>query len=213
MSSPRSPVLQREGLFEQAGGVDRARHGAVGVEAEERAHRDSQRQSASPGVEVDVLAGGELIECALGLCNHHLNRGEDPLAVKAGEHRQARAPVEVAVDRQQAIAHQTDQFAHMRFSPGEVGGVGDRHVVVGGRPEHEHDVAVEQPQREDRPVALVGLQQQRQRIVVEAPGAREREASVAGRKGDGRGTLLAQVSEHRRERVGVEQWRRTDERH
>ena len=133
--------------------------------------------------------------------------------MKAGEHRQARAPVEVAVDRQQPVAHQTDQFAHVRFPPGEVGGVGDRHVVVGGGPEHEHDVAVEQPQREDRPEALVGLEQQRQRIVVEAPGAREREASVAGRERNGRRALLAQVAEHRGERVGVEQWRRTDERH
>jgi len=36
------------------------------------------------------------------------------------------------------------------FAPLEVGGVGDEDVMVGRRPEHEDDVAVEQPQRENR---------------------------------------------------------------
>ena len=121
--------------------------------------------------------------------------------------------MEVAVDRQQSVAHQPDQIAEVRFAPGEVGGVRDGDVVVGGRPEHEDDVAVEQPQREDRPEALVGVEQQRQRIVGEAPRAREREARLAGRERNARRALLAQVAEHRREGVGVEQRRRADERH
>ncbi len=121
--------------------------------------------------------------------------------------------MEVAVDREQSVAHQPDQVAEVRFAPGEVGGVRDGYVVVGGRPEHEDDVRVEQAQREDCSVALVGLEQQRQRVVGEAPGAREREASVAGRERHGCRALVAQVTEHRGEGVEVEQRRRTDERH
>ena len=74
---------------------------------------------------------------------------------KRRQHDPPRAAVEVAVDRQQAVAHQPDQVAEVALAPGEVGSVRDEHVVVGLRPEHEHDVRVEQPQREDRAVALV----------------------------------------------------------
>ena len=42
----------------------------------------------------------------------------------------------------------------------EVVGVRDQDVVVGLGAEHEHDVAVEHAQREHRPVALVGVEQQ-----------------------------------------------------
>ena len=48
--------VERQRLLEQAGGVDRAGPLAVGVEAEQRAHRHAQRQAARPGVEVDRLA-------------------------------------------------------------------------------------------------------------------------------------------------------------
>ena len=85
----------------------------------------------------------------------------------------------------------------------EVGGVRDEHVVVGRRPEHEHDVAVEQAQREHRAVALVGLEQHLQRFVGKAPRARHREARLPGGKGAGR-ALVAQVLQHHRERVAVE---------
>ncbi len=54
--------VEGEGLLEQGGGVDRARGGAVGVEAEERAHGDAQGEAAGPGVEVDGGAGGEGLE-------------------------------------------------------------------------------------------------------------------------------------------------------
>ena len=121
--------------------------------------------------------------------------------------------MEVAVDRQQPVAHQADQVAEVRFAPAEVGRVRHRYVVVGLGPQHEDHVGVEQAQREDRPEALVGLQQQRQRVIGEAPGARQREAGFSGREWDGRRALLAQVAEHRGERVGVEERRRTNERH
>ena len=85
----------------------------------------------------------------------------------------------------------------------EVGRVRDEHVVVGLRPEHEHDVAVEQAQREDRAVALVGLEQHLQRFAREAPRAREREARLARRERHAR-ALAAQVFEHHRERAAVE---------
>ena len=205
--------VEGESLLEQAGGIDRARGGAIGVEPEERAHGDAEGKAAGPRVEVDLGAGGEPVERGGGLLDHHVDRGGDPLAVKAGEHDQARAAVEVAVDREQPVAHQADQVAEVRFAPGEVGGVGDGDVVVGGGPEHEDDVAVEEPQREDRPEALVGLEQHRQRLVREAPGAREREARLAGRKGNGGGALLAQVAEQRGERVAAKERRRSNERH
>ena len=131
----------------------------------------------------------------------------------AGQHDQARAAVEVAVDREQAVAHQADQIAEVPVAPGEVGGVGDGDVVVGRGPEHEHDVAVEQAQREDRAEALVGLEQHRQRFVGEAPRARQREARFAGREWNRGRALVAQVAQEHRERVAVEERRGTDERH
>ena len=67
--------------------------------------------------------------------------------------------------------------------------------MVGGRPEHEHDVAVEQPQREDRAEALVGLQQHRQRFVGEAARARQREAGFPRRERNGGRALVAQVAQ------------------
>ena len=99
------------------------------------------------------------------------------------------------------------------IAPEEVGGVGDGDVVVGRGPEHEHDVAVEQPQREDRAEALVGLEQHRQRFVGEAPRASDREARFARRERDGGRALVAQVAQQHRKRVRVQQRRRTDERH
>ncbi len=51
--------VEGEGLLEEGGGVDGACCGAVGVEAEERAHGDAQGEAAGPGVEVDGGAGDE----------------------------------------------------------------------------------------------------------------------------------------------------------
>ena len=79
--------------------------------------------------------------------------------------------MELAVDREQPIAHQADQVAKVAVAPDEVGGMGDGHVVVGLRTEHEHDVRVEQAQREHRSEPLICTEQQRQRVVGEAPRA------------------------------------------
>ena len=51
----------------------------------------------------------------------------------------------------QPVPEQRDQVAQMPLAPGEVVGVGDGHEVVGLRPDHEHRVPVQDPQREDRP--------------------------------------------------------------
>ena len=39
------------------------------------------------------------------------------LAVEGRQHDQARAAVELAVDREQAVAHQADEVAEVRFAP------------------------------------------------------------------------------------------------
>ncbi len=156
--------VERERLLEQGGGVDRARLRAVGIEPEQRAHRDPHREVARPVVEVHVGARLELLDRPLGLLVDRLDRVGDVLAVEGGQHDAAGAAVEVAVDRQQPVAHQPDQVAEAPFAPLEVGGVRDEDVVVRRRPEHEDDVAVQQPQREDGAEALVALEQHLQRF-------------------------------------------------
>ena len=193
--------VERQRLLEQAGGIDRAGLLAVGIDSEQRAHRHAQGQAAGPGVEVDGGAGRELVERARRLLHDHLDRRGDVLAVEGRQHDHARAAVELAVDREQPVAHQADEVAEVGLAPEEVGGVGDGDVVVGGRPEHEHDVAVEQPQREDRAEALVGLEQHRQRFVGEAARAGQREAGFARRERNGRRALVAQVVEQHRQRA------------
>ena len=101
----------RERLLEQAGGVDRARLRAVRVQPEQRAHRDAHRQVAGPVVEVGRRAGHELLDRPLGLLEDRLDRGGDALAVEGGQHDPPRLAMEVAVDRQQPVAHQPDQVA------------------------------------------------------------------------------------------------------
>ncbi len=133
--------------------------------------------------------------------------------MKRRQHDPPRVAMEVAVDRQQPVAHQADQVAKVRLAPAEVGRVRDGDVVVGLRPQHEHHVAVEQPQREDRAEALVGLEQQRQGLGGKAPGARQRRALFAGRKRHGRAALRAQVFEQDRKGARSEQRPRTDEGH
>ena len=69
----RRVVGQR--LLEQARGVDGARSLAVGIDPEERAHRDPQREPAGPVVEVDLRLGLELFERLSDLLEHRLDRG------------------------------------------------------------------------------------------------------------------------------------------
>ena len=95
----------------------------------------------------------------------------------------------VAVDRQHPVAEQRHQVAEVPSRHEKFAALETVHVVVGLRAQHEDDVAVEDPQREDRPEALVGLEQQRQRIAREAARARHRERRLAGRERDRRGPL------------------------
>ena len=115
--------------------------------------------------------------------------------------------MEVAVDREQPVAEQRHKLDEVAFAPDEVAGVRDEHVVVRLRPDHEDHGDVQAAQREDRPVALVGVQQQRERIVGDAAGALRAQVHVAGREGHRRTTLRAQVLDQQRQ--GVEfQFRR-----
>ena len=116
--------------------------GLVGVEAEQRPHRDPHRQVAHPLVDVDDLAGRAARAIAgVGLGDHRLDRGGDLLAVEGGHHDRPGAVVVVVVDRQQAVAEQRDQVAEARLAPVEVLRVGDGDEVVGLRAEHEDDPA------------------------------------------------------------------------
>jgi hypothetical protein len=97
----------------------------IGIEAEERAHRDPQRQLAREAIEVERRVGAEAIERRARLGGHDRVGGLDALAVEGREHDPAALAMEVAVDGQQAVAQQRDEIAHEAPPPGEVGGVGD----------------------------------------------------------------------------------------
>ena len=136
----------------------------VGVEAEQRAHRDPHRQAPHPLVDVDDPAPRASLDRRRRLDDHRLDRGGDLLAVEGGHHRRPGVVVVVVVDRQQAVAEQRDQVAEARLAPVEVLGMGDRDVVIRLGPEHEDDLRVEQAQGEDRPELFVGAEQDRQRV-------------------------------------------------
>ena len=163
----------------------RARAGVVGVEAEQRPHRDPHRQVAHPARRRRRSPPAAAPPSAASAsARHRLDRRLDLLAVEGGHHDPPGAVVVAAVDRQQAVAEQRDQVAEAALAPVEVLRVGDGDVVVGLGAEHEDDPRVQQPQAEDRPVALVAGEQQRQRVVGHLAGAREAEAGRPGRIGN-----------------------------
>ena len=178
--------VELEGPLEVLG-RGRAFAGLVGVEPEQGAHRDPHRQPPHPLVDVDDLAAAQHLDRRRRLVDHRLDRGGDLLAVEGGHHRRPGVVVVVVVDRQQAVAEQRDQVAEARLAPVEVLRVGDRHVVVGLRPEHEDDLGVEQAQGEDRPELFIAAEQDRQRVAgdLQRPGdgvaARARADSGRGR--------------------------------
>ena len=197
------PVLlavEGERPLELARGVE-AVAARVGVQAEQRAHRDAQRQPARPGVDVDPVAGAPRRDRAADLVVHRRQRRGDPLAVEGGQHDPARAPVELAVDRQEAVAEQRDQVGERAVAPGEVGRVRDEDPVVGGRAEHEHHARRQHAQAEHGPVALVGVEQQAERVGHHAMGAAHARDHVAGRERRGRRELRPQVVRDAPERV------------
>ena len=101
--------------------------------------------------------------------------------------------MELTVDRQQAVSQQRREVAHVPLAPAEVRGVRDGHVVVGLGPDHEHAVAVEDPQREHRPVALVRVHQHRQRALREPARPANAERGVPRREGHRHPALGAEV--------------------
>jgi hypothetical protein len=129
----------------------------------------------------------------LGFLGHDRGRGREPLAVKGRQHDVAGSTVVVAVGGEQAVAEQRDQVAHPAVAPAEVGGVGDRDVVVCLRAEGEHDRRVEQADREHGPEALVAAQQQLQRLALELARPAHAEPELAGRPGASGGALGAHV--------------------
>ena len=194
-------VEAQRGL-ELGGGVQASRPRAIGVQPEQRAHGDAQRQLARPRVEVEGLTGAHAREGGVRLGLHGRVGGFDALAVEGGQHDPARAAVEVAVDGEQPVAQQWHQVAHAPVAPRVVGRVGDGDVVVGLGPQREDVVAVEDPRGEDRAEPLVEVEQQRQRVAREALRAGQARARLARREGDGRLALRAQVAGQAHERVG-----------
>ena len=154
----------------------------VGIEAEQRPHRDPHRQVAHPLVDVDHLADRQGVDRAVGLDRHRLGHRRDLLAVEGGHHDRPGAVVVVLVDRQQAVAEQRDQVAEARLAPVEVLRVADGDEVVRLRAEHEDDPRVQQPHGEDRPELFVGAEQQRQRVVGDPVGAGPAEVGRPGRE-------------------------------
>ena len=130
---------------------------AVGVEAEEAAHGHAQGEAAGPRVEVDLRARRRARR-ARGSVSSTIASTEAAMwsRWKAGSmirrERRWNSP---------SIVSSPSPIRPMRsrkwpIPPDEVGGMGDGDVVVRRRPEHEDDVAVEQPQGEHGPKALVG---------------------------------------------------------
>ena len=94
-------------------GQRRRRRAAVGVEA--RTARASPRAApggASSGTGRARAPARQSSSARSASSTMIVGRRGDPLAVEGGQHDPARAPVVVAVDRQQAVAEQRDQVAH-----------------------------------------------------------------------------------------------------
>ena len=166
------------------GRVDRAGLRAVGVDPEERAQRDAQRDVARPVVEVDHGAGHEApparasTSSSITRCAACDPRGGGRPA--ASSRRCARwygssvvsRPSPISGIRSRKWPSRQERFAAPL----------DEHVMVGLRPEHEDDVVVQDLEREDRPVALVALEQHGQRVADEAVRAPQVERQLAGRE-------------------------------
>jgi hypothetical protein len=189
---PVLAAVEGERAFELAGGMH-AVAGSVGVEAEQRPHRHPQRELARPGVEVELEPVLPRIERPLDLLVHHRTGGQDALVVEGRQHRPARLAVEVAVDREHPVAQQREQVAEAAVAPAEAVGVGDEHEVVRLGSEQEDVARVEDPQREHGPVALVGLEQQRERVDDHAVGAPQARPGVPGRVAAARAVLGLQL--------------------
>ena len=149
-------LIEGQTALEGRGDVDA---GPIGVEPEQGPHRHPHRHVSRPVVEVHSVARPPAIERPLGLLGHDPGRGGDALAVKQRQHDPPRAVVVLAVRGQKAVADQRDQVAEAAVAPAELVAVGDEDEPVRLRAEHEHVDRVEDPDREDRSVLLVGGEQ------------------------------------------------------
>jgi hypothetical protein len=203
---------EAERLLELVGRVEPARARPVGIQPEERAHRDPQRQLAGEPIEVEGRFGADAIERLARLDGHHRVGGLDTLAMEGREHDLAALAVEVAVDGEQAVAQQRDEVTHEPTPPREVGGVRDGDEVVRLGAQHEDHVGVKDADREHAPEALVAVEQERQRRAREAARPAQVDVGEAGREGDRGRALEAQIVVHAGDRVGGDR-RRRRERH
>ena len=128
--------------------------------------------------------------------------------MERGQHDAACAPVVLAVCGEEAVAEQRDQVAHPAVPPAEVRRSRDGDVVVRLGTEREHHRRVHQPHREDRPVALVEAQQQRERLALELAGPAHAEAELAWREPAAGGLLPAHVGAHALDHPGGHGWGR-----
>ena len=155
----------------------------VGVEPEQGTHGDPHRQVAGPCVEIDGAGRDrQRLACRGRFLIHHLGCGNHPLAMERRHDYSPRDVVVVTVGRQQAVADQRDQVPDAAAAPAEVLAPGNEHEVVGLGADHREVVAERDPHPEDRPVALVALQQQLQRIAPESPAVPDAEPAFTGRE-------------------------------
>ena len=80
--------------------------------------------------------------------------------MKDGHHQAPGALVIVAVGRYQPVAQQGNELAVHALAPAELLSIGDEQEVLCLRAEHHDAEPVKEPHGEDRPVALVGSEQQ-----------------------------------------------------
>jgi hypothetical protein len=74
--------------------------------------------------------------------------------------------------------------------------VADEDAVVRRRPDHEDDAGGQHAEAEDRAIALVGVEQQLQRVDDHLVRPPDRRQHIAGRERRGRLELRAQVVRH-----------------
>jgi hypothetical protein len=172
------PVVA-EGALEVLRG-SRALARLVGIEPQQGPHRDPHRQVPHPLVDVDDLAHRQGVDRPVGLQSHRLGRGGDLLTVEGGHHDRAGAVVVVLVDGEEAVAEQRDQVAEARLAPVEVLRVADGHEVVRLGADHEDHPRVQEAHAEDRPVAFVAVEQERQRVVSAGVGTGPAEVGRSG---------------------------------
>ena len=141
----------------------------VGVEPEQGAHRDPHGEPAHPRVYVDASARSQAVDLGFGLGSHDLDRALDPLAVKGRHHDPARSVVVGTVDRQQPVTEQRDEVAEAPLAPVKALGMGDGDEVVCLGPEHPDASRVQQPDAEDRAVALIEREQDGERVMRHPP--------------------------------------------